>query len=194
VVGARDEWTPNFGGIQYTLGLAWYTHLEEGRSDAYRRGAARSNALVERVLPGFAQQMLQALKLTLGAAVHLRPGWCGPGVHVFPAGAWVSQHGGDRHSDTEGLSEAQLTARAPAITAVLCLRRPEHGGGLRLWSERDGDPVTHGPPLVVSLAPGDLICFDSYRVHQIEPFDGAIDRITATVHAVKTDEGWQAWF
>src|SRR6185369_361740 len=45
VLAARERWTPDFGGEQFTLGRAFYTHLETGRSKEYFAGAAQSDAL-----------------------------------------------------------------------------------------------------------------------------------------------------
>lgn len=193
---ARRDWTPNFDGLQFTLGNAWYTYLEEGRSDEYFAAAERSNALVARTVPGLAERMLEVLSLVVAENVSLRAGWCGPGVHVFPAGGWVAEHGGDRHCDVEGLLAPELAAGAHALTLVLGLQQPEARGGLRFFAENYGQaPASDGESSVtVALSPGDLVCFESYRMHQIEPFDGARDRITATVHAVRTAAGWQAWF
>jgi hypothetical protein len=45
------------------------------------------------------------------------------------------------------------------------------------------------------LAAGDAIFFDSYRLHQILPFDGERHRISATLHGAQIDEGlWETWF
>jgi len=135
----------------------------------------------------------------LRGPVAARPGWCGPGVHVFPAGDWLAQHGGDVHFDTEGLRPHELAARAPALSLVLMLQPPERGGGLRLWDALyDGDEtlpdVASVPSVVVDYGPGDLLAFDSYRLHQILPFDAARDRVSVTAHLVLGPQGWEAWF
>ena len=42
---------------------------------------------------------------------------------------------------------------------------------------------------------GDLAVFSSYRLHRIEPFGGAADRVSLTVHGVEVDPGvWETWF
>jgi hypothetical protein len=121
-------------------------------------------------------------------------------VHIFPAGSEVAQVGGAVHFDTEGLTDAQCAARAPAISFVLMLQPARFAGGLRLWDRfYDGDdfPTKPGEDVrseTVAYAPGELVAFDSYRLHQILPFGGEIDRVSITVHVVKNDRGWEAWF
>jgi hypothetical protein len=197
VYAARDSWTPNFEGVQWTLGRAWYTHLEEGAADDYFAAAAESDARVERFLPGMQSLMLALLSEVVGAAMTRRPGWCGPGVHIFPAGGWLAQHGGDIHFDIEGLDERQR--RAPALSAILMLQPPSAGGGLRVWDERyDGrDEVPDAderPSEIAGYEAGELIVIDSNRLHQIQPFTGELDRISITAHALQADGRWQSWF
>ncbi|HEX4461172.1 MAG TPA: hypothetical protein VIA18_24500, partial [Polyangia bacterium] len=137
----------------------------------------------------------------------------GPGVHIFPAGGWLARRGGDVHFDIEGLiaprdgtspfarqegPEAPLDG-APALSAILMLQPPESGGGLRVWDERYAghDEVANAHELPSELAnyeAGELVVIDSYRLHQIQPFAGARDRISVTAHAVLTVDGWQTWF
>src|SRR5258706_10478075 len=93
VRAARGEWTASFGGAQFTLGRAWYTHLEEDREEEYFADAAASDARVRRWLPGLAERLLGVCRALLGAPVVQRPDWCGPGVHVFRAGSEVSRKG-----------------------------------------------------------------------------------------------------
>ena len=48
---------------------------------------------------------------------------------------------------------------------------------------------------VADYAAGDLVLIDSYRLHQIQPFAGARDRLSVTAHLVLAGEGWHvAWF
>jgi hypothetical protein len=200
VLSARPQWTVNFGGAQFTLGRAWYTHLEVDREDDYFDRVAESDAVVERWAPGLQDLLIDAAGSVLGAPVTRRPGWCGPGVHVFPRGGEVSRKGGEVHFDTEGLLEAELSRRAPALSFVLMLQPPESGGGLRLWDRlyRGEDFPEHpGPRVATALVDyevGELVVFDSYRLHAIQPFGGDLDRISATMHVVEADGGWQAWF
>jgi hypothetical protein len=199
VYAAREHWTPNFDGVQFTLGRAWYTHLEEERADDYFAAAASSDALVERFLPGLQAHLVTRLEALVAAPIAPRRGWCGPGVHVFPAGEWLAQHGGDIHFDTEGLDEAQLATRAPALSAILMLQPPVAGGGLRVWDLRyDGrDEVPEAaalPSMLAEYEAGELIVIDSYRLHQIQPFSGERDRISATAHVALGDAGWHYWF
>jgi hypothetical protein len=199
VYAARAQWTPCFEGVQFTLGRAWYTHLEEGRDDEYFQAAAGSDALVERAVPGLQARLGAMMAELVGAPVTPRSGWCGPGVHVFPAGAWLSRHGGDVHFDTEGLAPDDLAGRAPAVSVILMLQPPVRGGGLRVWDARyDGaDEVAEperGESLLIEYAAGDLVAIDSYRLHQIQPFAGDRDRISVTAHLVRRHGRWWTWF
>jgi len=200
VLGAREAWTRNFDGKQFTLGRAYYTHLEEDREDEYFAGAAASDAQVRRTTPGLQEHMLAAASALVGAPVTQRVGWCGPGVHVFPAGGEVARRGGEVHFDTEGLRAPQLERRVPAVTLVLMLQRPESGGGLRVWgSTYDGEDFPRKPdPRVevtqIAYEVGELVVIDSYRLHQILPFRGELDRISATMHVCLDGGAWEAWF
>lgn len=200
VAAARQEWTPNFGGAQFTLGRAWYTHLEEDRERDYFEGAAASDARVERWAPGLQQRMLAILRRLVSARVVRREGWCGPGVHVFEAGSEVARKGGEAHFDVEGLTEAQLARRARAITLVLTLQPAIAGGGLQVWEQLySGEESVPEPPAgaagtVLDYEAGELVVIDSYRLHRIQPFQGDLNRLTATVHAVEEGDLWEAWF
>lgn len=200
VRGARAAWVEDFGGDQYSLGRAWYTHLEQGRADSYFREAARSDALVEATCPGLQDAMRELAAEVVGERVVPREGWCGPGVHVFPAGAHVARNGGDVHFDTEGLTPSYAAERAPAYTLVLMLRPPASGGGLRVWDVRyEGtdayeDEDLARPSAVAPYEAGDLVVIDSYRLHQIQPFGGDVDRISATCHVAFTEGRWESWF
>lgn len=200
VTGARAEWVSDFGGAQFSLGRAWYTHLEQGRAGDYFANVAASDASVERACPALQVTLRALVSRVVGAKVTAREGWCGPGVHVFPAGALVSQRGGDVHFDTEGLTPAHVTDRAPALTLVLMLQLPVTGGGLRVWdvayagSDAYEDDDLDRPHVTAQYAAGDLIVIDSYRLHQIQPFTGAKDRISATCHAAFVAGAWETWF
>lgn len=201
VLGARDRWTSDFDGEQFALGRAFYTHLETGRTKVYFREAAASDALVEAVLPGVQQRTLALLAGLVGGHVRRRPGFCGPGVHVFPAGGHVARAGGVVHFDLEGLTEHQKARGLRAVTLVWMLQPAAWGGGLRLFdvlfdgrpdSELDPDDHVHA---TVRSGAGDAVLIDSRRLHQIRPFRGAADRISVTVHGVEVDRGvWEAWF
>jgi hypothetical protein len=136
----------------------------------------------------------------VGSPVVSRPGWCGPGVHVFPAGALVSRQGGEIHFDTEGLTPAHVSDRGPAFTLVLMLQPPEKGGGLRVWdvtySGSDGyeDDELEREHVTCDYAIGDLVAIDSYRLHQIRPFSGVVDRVSATCHVAFVAGQWETWF
>jgi len=201
VLAARERWTADFGGEQFALGRAFYTHLETGRARDYFANARASDAAVEAALPGLQGRTLDLLGRLLGGEVRRREGFCGPGVHVFPAGGKVAHEGGVVHFDLEGLTEQQKEREAVAVSLVWMLQPPESGGGLRLWDalycgtpDSDVEPDDHGRVTVRSGA-GDALLFDSRRLHQIRPFRGGADRISVTVHAVEVDRGvWEAWF
>lgn len=196
---ARPFWIEDFGGDQFSLGRAWYTHLESDRVAEYLAGAAASDAVVERFLPGLQGTLEAALAALVGAPLRRRPGFCGPGVHIFPAGAAVSERGGSVHCDHEGLTPEQLRSGAPALSAVLMLQPPEEGGGLRLWDLLDPeveaeDEIEGCAWEDVEYGAGDLVVFDSRRVHQIQPFEGEQARVSMTAHLVRTGAGWDCWF
>jgi hypothetical protein len=199
VYASRADWTPCFEGVQFTLGRAYYAHLEEGQADAYFANAGASDALVERAVPGLQARAGEILTSLVGAPVARRAGWCGPGLHIFPAGEWLSAHGGDVHFDTEGLRPHELAARAPALSVILMLQPPQRGGGLRVWDALyDGEDEVDAPGAIpsttVEYAAGDLVVIDSYRLHQIQPFAGPRDRISLTAHLCFDGARWHTWF
>jgi hypothetical protein len=192
---AETEWTPDFGGAQFSLGRAFYTHLETERAKDYFANVRASDALVERILPGFQDAMRALVAAATGARVVARRGWCGPGVHVFRQGGEVARAGGVIHFDLEGLSAHHVRAHKPALSAVAMLDRPAQGGGLRLWDlHHPEEERARGESTLVDYEVGDALVFDSYRLHQIQPFSGG-DRISATVHAAEIDRDlWETWF
>ena len=201
VLAARAAWTVDFDGDQFALGRAFYTHLETDRAQAYFTGAAASDALVEAHLPGMQDRVIDLYRALLGGEVRRRARWCGPGVHIFPAGGWLAQRGGVTHFDTEGLSEHQMEHDARALTLVIMLQPAETGGGLRLWDvvHEGRDEATPEelarPSAIAAYEAGDALLLDSYRLHQIQPFGGPRDRISITAHAVEIDdEVWEVWF
>jgi len=201
VLAASDRFTPDFGGEQFALGRAFYTHLESGRAKEYFAHARASDALVESVLPGMQTRTLDLLARLAGGQVRRRPGFCGPGVHVFPARGRVAREGGVVHFDLEGLTEHQKSAGERAVTLVWMLQPAASGGGLRLWDALfDGRPDSEVEPddharVTVRSGAGDALVLDSRRLHQIRPFRGGADRVSITVHAAEVDRGvWEAWF
>jgi hypothetical protein len=202
VLAARSEWTEDFDGEQFCLGRAFYTHLETDRAGDYFEDAASSNARVERCVPGLQSRLRELLGAALEARVVPRPDWCAAGVHVFPEGSPVAMEGGVVHFDVEGLAEEHVVARKRAVSLVVMLLGPETGGGLRVWSRRfAGNPFVDAGALRdtgvarVELSAGDAVLFDSYTLHQIEPFAGSRPRITATVHVAELQRGlWECWF
>jgi hypothetical protein len=81
------------------------------------------------------------------------------------------------------------------------LQPAESGGGLRLWEDMhraQGDEAAAGdlpaPAVVARYGAGDLLLFDSYRLHQIEPFTGQRDRVSVTAHLAYGPGGWEIWF
>jgi hypothetical protein len=202
VLAARDEWVHDFDGEQFALGRAFYTHLETDRAGEYFEDAAASDARVERHAPGLQRAMRDLLGEAVTGRVVARAGWCGAGVHVFTPRGPVAAGGGVVHFDTEGLAEAHVARRAPALSLVVMIQPPARGGGLRLWpalyagEDHPGDVVLRaGGDVVVEYGAGDALLFDSYRLHQILPFDGRRARISATLHGAEIDRGlWESWF
>jgi len=211
VYDARSLWNQDFDGEQYSLGRAFYTHLETGKSKAYFKDTALSDAQVEQYLPGLQKTMLDLVRLIVNVAtadenerlVRRRHGWCGPGVHVFPTSGPVAERGGVCHYDTEGLTARQIEKRNPAVTVVAMLQPTavEAECGLRVWdvlyngSDDPTEDELKRPNDVAIYRVGDVVVIDSYRLHQIQPFTGTRERISATVHAAKTDAGvWECWF
>lgn len=213
VYSARGRWVADFDGEQFALGRAWYTHLEQGRTRDYFQGAQRSDEDVEAAAPGLQAWMRDVAARLAGEPVMARARWCGPGLQLFPAGQVVSRRGGCVHFDLEGLPPAMRDARVPARSLVLMLQPPMRGGALRLWDDRWRGPaddvrqdgvdaeaeaapaVTRPPPAhELSYGAGDLFVFDSYQLHQIAPFEGERDRVTAAAHAARGPGGWELWF
>ena len=198
IVAARAEWVGDFDDVQWSLGRAFYTHLEQDKESLYFAEAARSDALVERAAPGLQARMCAAVATMTGEPVVARAGWCGPGVHIFPANGWLALHGGEVHFDLEGMSDAEIKDGAPALTLVLMLQPAARGGELGVWDIVHGAGATESAPrppdALVAYEPGDLVAIDSRRLHQIQPFAGSVDRISATVHAVRTRGRWECWF
>jgi hypothetical protein len=202
VLRAREEWTADFEGEQFCLGRAFYTHFETDRAGEYFADAAASDARVERHAPGLQEALRGLVARAVGGRVIARRGWCGAGVHVFPAGSPVARGGGVVHFDTEGLAHHHVARHAPALSAVLMLQPPSRGGGLRVWPalhdgrDHPGDEALGaGGDALVESAAGDLVLFDSYRCHQIQPFSGRRPRVSSTLHAAAIDVGlWETWF
>jgi hypothetical protein len=206
VHAARSAWHADFGGEQFTLGRAFYTHLEEDRLEDYFANAAAADDEVERAVPGLQARMRELIAAVTGDRVTARPDFCGPGVHIFPPEEKVARLGGAVHFDLEGLPRSFFASGRRAITAVLMLESADLGGGLRLWNVRydpreDTDEARVAAEAdvadarVLSAAPGDVVFFDSFVLHQIEPFSGARPRVSATVHAMQIAPGaWETWF
>jgi hypothetical protein len=200
VHAARSRWVEDFEGEQFTLGRAWYTHLEQGRAEEYFARAAEADGEVESFAPGLQARMLELAEAVVRAKVVPRSGWCGAAIHVFPAGKEVSTTGGVVHFDHEGLTPAQRASGAPALSLVLMIQPPERGGGLRIWDVRydpklDTQECGEGKEsLILDYAAGDLAVFDSYRLHEIQAFWGDRARISATLHLAWAAGRWESWF
>lgn len=200
VYAARPFWNSDFDGAQFSLGRAWYAHFEERRARLYFTRARESDQLVERCLPHMQSQFRALMSQAIGEPVQPRAGWCGAGVHIFPAAGWCAQHGGDIHFDTEGLLYPEPLLHTAALTMILMLQPPEHGGGLKVWRARYEQSDTITPQMLATesdIAPyhtGDLVVIDAYTLHQIQPFEGARDRISITAHLARTPKGWVLWF
>jgi len=198
---AQSEWVADFDAEQHSLGRAFYTHYETGRAELYFRTTKASDETVERHLPGMQAWVLGLLASLTGGTIRQRMGFCGPGVHVFPAGGQVAKHGGVVHYDVEGLSPLCLSQQHRALSLVVMLEPVAWGGGLRLWGVRyhgtQGVTAREAatPHTTVRYGPGDALLMSSYRLHQIRPFRGKRDRLSITLHAQEVDNGvFEAWF
>ena len=69
VYDAREAWTHDFGGEQFSLGRAFYTHFEEEKSRAYFADTASSDALVESHAPGLQQAMRDLVVIVVGGSI-----------------------------------------------------------------------------------------------------------------------------
>ncbi len=207
VTHARADWTRDFGGEQFSLGRAFYTHLEQDRLVDYFGDARASDERVERAAPGLQERMRAIVRAVTGGTVVARSDFCGAGVPVFPASEKVARKGGVVHFDTEGLPASHVARQKRALSVVLTLQAPASGGGLRLWDivcdpnaydEAEGvqdEKLESSESTLVLTRPGDVVVFDSFRLHQIQPFGGDRDRISATLHAAETLRGtWEVWF
>ncbi|HET9954415.1 MAG TPA: hypothetical protein VFQ61_07920 [Polyangiaceae bacterium] len=201
VQDARAEWVSAFGNEQFSLGRAFYTDLEQDRCGEYFRGARASDASVERHLPGMQAALRELVARVTGGRSFPRRGFCGPGVHIFPAGEKVARSGGVVHFDTEGLTPHHLRARKRALSVIVMLGLPESGAAIRVWDvfyagrDRATASELRKPSSAFKYSLGGAIVIDSYRLHQILPFQGQQDRISATVHAAEVDPGcWETWF
>jgi hypothetical protein len=197
---AEPQWVPAFNGDQFSLGNAWYTHLESGRERHYFRDAQKADGLVEQALPGMQASVRAFLSAFVGAPVHPREGFCGAGVHVFLPECPVAEKGGSVHFDLEGLRSAEERG-ARALSLVIMLQNAQRGGGLRLWPARYAGrlhPTTverNAAYQTVGYETGDAVIFESQRLHQIEPFTGTRARISITAHARERSDGtWESWF
>ncbi len=198
---AREAWTSDWDGEQFSLGRAFYTHLEQGRAREYFAQAAASDAAVERALPGMQARVIDLVGDLVAGAARKRRGWCGPGVHVFPPGEPVARDGGVVHFDHEGLTDRHLALGKRALSMVIMIAPPREGGGLRLWDVTyEGDASVDeddldDPAATARYGLGDAVVFSAYRLHQIEPFSGEIARVSITAHAAELDPGvWDVWF
>jgi hypothetical protein len=200
VYDGRDAWVTDFRGAQHSLGRAWYSHLEQNRHAEYFARAKESDALVEKFCPGLQRTMRDLAANAVKGPVVQREGWCGAGVHVFPANGLCAKRGGDIHFDTEGLTPAHAKERAPAFTLVLMLQPAEKGGGLEVWdspyrgTEAYEDEDLERPSEIADYERGDFVAMESYRLHQIKPFTGETDRISATIHLAWVAGVWESWF
>jgi hypothetical protein len=207
IYNLKESWYPNYGGEQYSLGRVWSTHIDDGITDDYFRGAEESKGMIESHFPGLYDKIRTFFSLVQhGEPVVLRTGWAGPGFVVFPAHGRCADIGGDIHYDWEGLSAEQFNdPAAEAYSFISMLQKPQVGGGLRLWDmfydrvckREELAPKASAPAvdsLTVDYQIGDLLVIDSFRLHQIQPFSGDIDRICLTFHAARYQDGWHIWF
>ncbi|MDP2340301.1 MAG: hypothetical protein Q8O67_05035 [Deltaproteobacteria bacterium] len=201
VIEADAVLVDDFGGEQRALGRAFYTHVGSDRAPQYFGDARRSDDVVEGVLPGMQAFTRGLLARLLGGVVRQRHGFCGPGVHVFPAGEKVAERGGVFHFDLEGLTDVHFQSDARAVSFVVMLQPGKKRGGLTLFSRRyrgenwPMDEEPKGPQTTTTARAGDALLFSSLRLHRINGFSGEHARISITCHAVEVDDDvWDCWF
>jgi hypothetical protein len=86
------------------------------------------------------------------------------------------------------------------------LQKPERGGGLHIWDisynpmHKEEEIITRtsapdAPSLLIDYQVGDLLMINAFKLHQIQPFEGEIDRICLTFHVARhPGGGWYTWF
>ena len=168
-------------------GRSTRTSRRSRRSSTSTTRPRRTPASSSGIVPGLQAAMRALLAEATAARVVPRPGWCSAGVHVFPAGGALARDGGVIHFDTEGLTEEHVARRAPALSIVAMLQPADAGGGLRLWpvmyctKARRGRTGRRRAEIPVRgrrgddprYDAGDVVIFDSYRLHQIQPIRGS---------------------
>ncbi len=201
IMGARSRWTSDFDGEQYSVGRAFYTHFETDRAALYFRGVAKSDALVERVVPGMQEAARSLFAELAGVATRQRPGFAGAGAHIFQPASLVARRGGVVHFDVEGLAPMHRARRARALSLVVMLQPPSWGGGLRVWDalyagqEHPSEHQLSADRVTLRYNAGDAVLMSSYRLHQIRPFRGDLARISITLHGIEVDAGvFETWF
>jgi hypothetical protein len=201
VMAAKRHWRSDFGGEQFSLGRAFYTHQESGQAAAYFQATQASDASVEAILPGMQQTMRALLGQLLGGEVRQRYGFAGAGVHIFPSGERVATRSGVVHYDVQGLAPVHLREHSRTATLVLMLQPALRGGGLRVHEahyaghEHASEAERASPARTIRYAAGDAVLIASTRLHQIRKFSGQLDRISVTLHAVETVQGiWDTWY
>lgn len=188
-------WTAYSGGLQYSLGLSFYGCLEAGDIAGYYAGAAASELHLQALFPDLRARLYGFLGSLLGTDVCQRPGFCGHGLVRYPAGRWCAHHGSNLHADIEGVPAEILGAVAPVLTVVAMLQAPESGGALMFWpATATVDNIELVEPEGVLLAAGDIVAFDSRRLHAVAPFQGRRDRIVAVTRGFVERERVLAWF
>lgn len=201
VYAAREAWTEEPAGHQYTLGRSYHLHHEQQREEEYFAQAASADALVRRSTPGLQGRMVALLRLLVKDRVAQRAGWCGACVHIFPAGGRCAEQGGELHFDIDGLEPAALSAGTPALTCALMLQPAQEGGELRIWDRLYAGEASVAEPdpreasVLCSYGAGDLVVLDSRRLHRVARFGGTRDRITVTLRAAYVRERglWEVW-
>jgi hypothetical protein len=183
--------------IVAALGGAWFQYFD-GDPQEYFARAEEDRLRIQALGPDLYPRVLDVCARIVGAPVRLRPGWSGPGFVLFRT-AQVHGSPGDVHFDWDGLmSSTSCPVGVPSYSMVCMLQRPEGGGSLAVWNAAFApDPGDHAhvplDQVLVDYVLGDLIVFDAYQLHQIQPLWGMTDRIALTLHVGLADEGWEAW-
>lgn len=189
------------------LGRSWYTAIDNREVMDYFDEAPAFNRLIQDTFPELIEKIMAfARTMTNQEEVQVRPGWAGPGFTIFRPPSCTAETGGSCHIDYDGLSKRMVDVPEglEMFSVMIPISMPEDAAGLYVWPEvyqrfqhkryfnEIEDP--EGERFTVPYSVGKLICIHSLRIHQIEPFNGDIDRVVITFHLGKLDGKWNLWF
>lgn len=191
----------------FILGRSWYTAIDNREIMDYFDEAPFFNQLIRDSFPELLEKIMAVARtLTNQEEVQIRPGWAGPGITIFRPPSCTAETGGSCHIDYDGISKRMVDVPEglEMFSFMLPISMPEDAAGLYVWPEiyqrfhhkRYFDEILdpEGERFTIPYSVGNLLGIHSLRVHQIEPFDGDIDRVVVTFHLGKLDGKWIVWF